>query len=223
MTLAMAKWPQALKDQYNEEIRKRKTMELLRIKADEIKHISWGSLSLTEESVFSMLAHFFPLNHLVIRILKQCVSETDGKTILLSWKQIHFLDRTFPGYFSDKEKIIVLLNHYRFYNDTGKICDLISHSSHEKEHRYWKLIFGFIFLDLYLSNLNSTTMLDKAIDQLSKVQPLLIMKESRSVVSAVLAFCYYMQSEFKKSEQCLNIQEPEDLHIRFKALVKSVA
>lgn len=223
MNAAMSRWPQAMKDQYNEEIRKRRTRELLRIKADEIKYISWGSLTLTEESVFSMLAHFFPLNHLLVKILQQCVSETVGKTILLSWKQVHLIDRTFPGYFSDKEKIIVLLNHYRFYNETGKLCELISHSSEEKEHRFWKLIFGFIFLDLYLNDLKSQTILEKAIDQLSKVQSLLIMKESQSIVSAVLAFCYYMQSDFKKSEQCLDIQEPEELHIRFKALVKNVA
>ena len=84
------------KNQYNQEIRRRYAVQQAQSRIETISNPKLSEIPLTEENVFGMLAHFFPVNHLIIRILKQSVSPVQVKSLLLSWGQVFKLQTVFP-------------------------------------------------------------------------------------------------------------------------------
>lgn len=223
MSTVKSNWPQIWKDQYNYEIQRRKAVLQSRYRADEIAHPKLWDMELTEENFFSYLVLFFPANHLIIRILRQSVSQTEVKNLLLSWGQVYQLQAVYPAYYSDREKIILLLNHYRFKRDIDKIVELIHFFEEDSQSCYWKLFIGLIFLDLYLNNLEAENLLDSSISHLGDVDRLVKREESQKAAGALLAFCYYMKKEFQKSSLCLKTTNPEKFHDRFEDLIRKVA
>ena len=211
------------KNQYNQEIRRRYAVQQAQSRIETLSNPKLSEIPLTEENVFGMLAHFFPVNHLIIRILKQSVSPVQVKSLLLSWGQVFKLQTVFPAYYTDREKIILLLNHYRFHRDVDKLLEFLYYSEEETQNCYWRLIIGLIFLDLYLDNLHSEYLLERSIYQLGEVDKMVHREDSRKAVGALLAFCYYMQKDFEKSSMCLKTEQPERFHDRFEDLLRKVA
>lgn len=223
MSSSMSKWPQSWKDQYNREIRKKNEISRREMRTEDITYPKLSDMPLTEESFFSTLAHFFPVNHLIIRIMRDSISQSTAKDLLLNWGQVWEYQSVFPGYYSDREKIILLLNHYRFKKDKEKLLELLHYSDEETHNHFWRLIIGLIFLDMYLQDLKSEYLLDRSIFQLGEADLIVEREDSHQTLGALLAFCYYMKKDFSKSMICLKTDNPEVFHNKFGELIRRVA
>lgn len=219
-----SRWSQAQKDQYNSEIRRRNEIEIRKLRLDEIENVSWSSMNLTEETVFSMLAYFFPVDHLILKIIRQSLGEEADKSLLLSWKQIHQMKHVFTGYYSDREKVILMLNHYVHCQDLKKVFEVLSYLENQEENRFAKVIIGVILLDAYLGDLKSTGLLDKTVAVFENVRALMSTQKSHTILDSLLAFCFYMKKDFAKSRSLLLVtSEPRTFQAKFRILVSEAA
>lgn len=215
-------WPQAWKDQYNREIDKRNVKAYRRESEDNGLFPRIWEFPVTEETVFSLLAYLFPFNHLIVRILREAIP-SDFKGELLLRRKV-YCKNLFPGYYSDHERLVIVMNRYREDHDVEDVINWLGYyGKEETPSRYWNLIIGLIFLDLYLKDLRQGNLLTRAIKHLGMVDAWVENEDSKYATGSLLAFCYYMNQDFDESLICLKTSEPLAFHHNFGNLIKKIA
>ena len=219
-------WPKSWKDQYNNVIKRR--IALLRVQEKRDEYIDRSSFpkiwerECDEESVFSYIGYNFPLQDVLSKLLQQFIMPDKKEDLRLGGSYLFHTKKIFPGYYSDRERIIVILNRFK---DSGNFEELnywLEFQSSQKNHPFSNLLLGVLFLNEYLLNLSEDVWLHKAIFQLEKVKPSLKNELSTQTLYAVLAFSYYMSNEFDKSITYLEPRK-EQFGIDFTNLIKKSA
>jgi hypothetical protein len=221
-----SKWPKAWKDQYNNVIQRRRALFKAQEKRDEYKDRSsfpqiWKR-ECDEESIFSFIAYNFPMQDVLSKLLQQYISIDKKENLRLSGSYIFHTKKIFPGYYSDRERIIVILNRFKDSEDLEGLDYWLEFQSPKKSHPYANLLMGVLFLNEYLLNLSEDVWLHRAIFQLEKVKPTLKNENASQTINALLAFSYYMSNEFDKSVTYLEPQR-EKFGINFTNLIKKSA
>jgi hypothetical protein len=221
-----SKWPKAWKDQYNNVIQRRRALFTAQEKRDEYKDRSsfpqiWKR-ECDEESIFSFIAYNFPLQDVLSKLLQQFITPDKKEDLRLGGSYLFHTKKIFPGYYSDRERIIVILNRFKDSEDFTELDYWLEFQSPQKTHPYANLLMGVLFLNEYLLNLKEDVWLHRAIFQLEKVKPTLKNENATLTLNAVLAFSYYMTNEFDKSITYLEPSK-EEFEKGFKDLIKKVA
>lgn len=217
-----SKWPQWMKDQYNEQIRLRmKALRNERLK-DEWRCPQIWRFPLNEENVFSMLAHCFPFNYVLVRILTRFFPVNHSQNLLLSSKYLYESKHIFAGYYSDRERIVVMLNRYRVSENLDEFISWLPFFERKGSLHLIHLMIGVFFLDQYLSDLGNRTLLLVAISHLEKGKGRFRTYQAHLAFSSLIAFGHYMNQEFEDSLDYLE-KDKDELHTNFGELIRRVA
>lgn len=219
-----SKWTQKMKDQFNEEIRKR---ALHKFRTDKMRD-EWLSpqiwkMPLTEANVFGMLAYTFPFNHVILKILQRFYKKMGAKKLLLSSRYLFESHKIFPGYYSDRERIVVMLNRYRSNGNIEEFVKWLPFNQDQSFSHLIHLMIGVFFLDQYLSQLNNQKLLTIAISHMEKGKGKFKSVEAHLAFSSLIAFGHYMNKEFENSMEYLDHQDTDELQDKFGSLLKKVA
>ena len=221
-----SKWPKAWKDQYNNVIQRRRALFKAKEKRDEYKDRSsfpqiWKR-ECDEESLFSFIGYNFPLQDVLSKILKKYISIDKKENLLLSNSYLFHTKKIFPGYYSERERIVVILNRFQDSEDFTGLAKWLEFQSKATKHPFTNLLMGVLFLNEYLLNLSEDIWLHRAIFQLENVRPIIKQENTILTLNALLAFSYYMSNEFHKSVTYLEPQR-EKFGIEFTNLIKKSA
>jgi len=162
---------------------------------------------ISEESVFALLSYHMPLRPVLIKLMQKFIDEEKKNELLLS---LHFQGRTrgvFPGYYSDKEKTLLLMN--QFLDERKKWegpLRWISYLDERREHPFVHLILGVALLDQYLLRLHQEIWLKEGLKHLKIALDYMERDESRKAIKALLSFGYYMKEEYEASAQFLGTE-----------------
>ena len=219
-------WPKAWKDQYNNVIQRRRELSKAREKRDVYKDRSsfpniWKR-ECDEESVFSFIGYNFPLQDVLSKLLQNYISIDKKENLRLSNSYLFHTKKIFPGYYSDRERIIVILNRFQNSEDFEELDYWLEFQYPKTSHPSANLLMGVLFLNEYLLNLKEDVWLHRAIFQLENVRPIIKQENTILTLNALLAFSYYMSNEFDKSVIYLEPQR-EKFGIEFTNLIKKSA
>ncbi len=162
---------------------------------------------ISEESVFALISYHMPLRPVLIKLMQKFIDEEKKNELLLS---LHFQGRTrgvFPGYYSDKEKTLLLMN--QFLDERKKWegpLRWISNLDERREHPFVHLILGVALLDQYLLRLHQEIWLKEGLKHLKIALDYMERDESRKAIKALLSFGYYMKEEYEASAQFLGTE-----------------
>ena len=219
-------WPKSWKDQYNNVIKRRRALLRVQEKRDEfIDRSSFPKIwerECDEESVFSYIGYNFPLQDVLSKLIQKFIPIDKKENLTLSKSYLFHTKKIFPGYYSDRERTVVLYNRFQENVDYIKLGKWLEFQSDDSNQPFTNLLLGVLFLNEYLLNLNDEIWLHRAIFQLEKVKAKIFHKNSRLTLNAVLAFSYYMSNEFDKSVTYLEPRK-EKFGDDFKELIKRVA
>ncbi len=156
--------------------------------------------TLEDEEVFSFIAHSLPLSEVIYEILARYVDDSKRFELSLSSRYLNNTRKIFPGYYSDKERTVVLLN--RFKNEKRNWSELfywVGFLSERKRHPHVHFLLGVLFLDQYINNLGQNIWIEKSISQLIKSQKHITHPECQKALRALLAFAHYMNQDYETS------------------------
>ena len=221
-----SKWPKAWKDQYNNVIQRRRALFKAKEKRDEYKDRSsfpqiWKR-ECDEESLFSFIGYNFPLQDVLSKLLQKYISIDKKENLRLSNSYLFHTKKIFPGYYSEKERIIVILNRFKNTEDFEELDYWLDFQSKTTKHPFKNLLLGVLFLNEYLLNLSEDIWLNRAIFQLEKVRQIIKQENTILTLNALLAFSYYMSNEFDKSVISLGTRK-QKFDIDFMDLIKKAA
>jgi hypothetical protein len=158
----------------------------------------------SEESVLSLISYHMPLRPVIARLLQKFIDPESKSSLLLSGHFLGKIRSAFPGYYSDKEKTILLLNQFLTEKKNWEASfKWILYLDERKEHPYVHLLLGIALLDQYLHRLDQEIWLTESIKHLERALPYFEMEESKKTLRALLAFGYYMMEEYDASSQVL--------------------
>ncbi len=195
-----SKWPQLMKDQYNEEIRKRIRLKERRSYRENSR---FKQFKVTEESVFIMLAHEISFTPSLQRLLLRFFPESDSSELCQGGNSLTRARNIFPGYYSDRERIVVMLNQYRISGDFQEFVDWLPFYEERESKKMLHLLLGIFLLDEYLLHLNNSNILELSIVHLERAQCTFQTMQANLAYSSLLAFAYYMDQNFEKSSMTL--------------------
>lgn len=217
-------WPQHFKDQYNEVIRKRRMLQVVKSAKerliDERLCPSMWKMPINEQTVFSMLAYSFPFNHVILQILRKFFDLSGQTQLLVSSKYLYYSQNVFPGYYSDREKIVMILNRYRSSGDLQDFVKWLPFYADKSSGHLLHLMIGVFYLDQYLTNLKKINYLYISLDHLSKGQKDFENLESRLAFNGLIAFAHYMNQQFEISEDYLQKENEGEFQRKFLRLIK---
>lgn len=156
--------------------------------------------SLGDEEVFSFVTYCLPMSEIIYEILSRYIDENKKFELRLSSRYLNKTKNIFPGFYSDRERIIVLLN--RFKRDDRNWDELfywIGFLSKKKGHPYMHFFLGILFLDQYIQKMDQEIWIQKSISQLSKALRHIKHTECRKALGALLAFAHYLDNDFDTS------------------------
>lgn len=215
-------WPQYMKDQYNLEIRRRRNIK--KILDDRYCPQIW-TLPLNETTVFSTLAYVFKFNYVIERILQKFFGPEDRKRLLLSEKYLQLSRHIFPGYYSDRERIIVMLNRYQLTGDLEGFVKWLPFHKDKGNFHLVNLMLGLFFLDQYLNNLRREELLSISLSHLVKGQSRFKTIEAKLAFNTLIAFARYMNQDFQGSKLHIvnELNEDQEFQEKFLQLVDKEA
>jgi hypothetical protein len=198
-----SQWPKAWKNQYNQVVRKRKQSAKTKAQKDYLleKRIFpqiWNFQD-DEESVLSFIAYNFFIQDVISKLLKKFISPEKKDNFRLSGEYLGHVDKICPGYYSHRERIVVILNRFNDVKYIDELSYWVEFQSSEQDHPLTDLVLGMLYLNAYLNNLDHEILLHKSILHLSKAEPVIKKEASKNALKAVLAFSYYMSRDFDKS------------------------
>ncbi len=214
------KWPQYMKDQYNSVIRRRKRIAAV---ADEIHCPKLHEKEISEETVFGFLAYGCKFHHVINKIFQKYISENHGSTLQVSNVYLYFTRKIFPGYYSDRERMVAMLNRYKQNENFEDFLSWTDYFSSSRYGQYIHLMIGVFILDIYLQNLKNFQRLNLAIIHLEKAQKSFKLEGSKLAFNTLLAFCYYLREDFDSSVRLLNVNEEKRFHQDFVELIRKAA
>ncbi len=220
-------WPQAWKDEYNTEIRKRKSEKLTitgreRLK-DQIYFPRINKMKIDEESIYAMLAYCFPLNPVISRILQRFISNTHMKELILSPRYLFSTQKMCPKYYSDRERIVAIMNRYRVQGNIYEFINLVQFQSDKSTFHYIHLLIGIIFLNHYIDGSSyKDECLLISIRHLEKANRNFEREDSKLTTKSLIAFAYYLFRDFERAGTYLNPTN-NNLENDFLELIKKVA
>jgi hypothetical protein len=216
-------WPTWKKDQYREENSKKILRQRFKQRREEVLDerltpAIW-KFPLNERNVFKMLAYTFPINETITKILQRFFTPEGHRTLLLSSRYLFESKKISPFYYSDRERIVVMLNRLRATEDYHEFVNWLSFQKTKQNQHLLFLIGGVIFLDQYLDNLDSEHLLNTAIKYLYKAHHRHESEESSMAYSSLMAFCLYMKQDFKGSISYLKNRKENDFQAQFSELL----
>lgn len=222
-----SRWSQAWKDQYNNEIMKRKRMKTAREAKDRVLDQIYfpeiNRMKVFEESIFAMLAYRFPLNPVISRNKQRFISDEHLKELILSPRYLNDNKKTYPRYYSERERIVVIINRFCGSGNINEFIIWIQFQTDKSTFHYIHLMIGVIFLDHYLDRpFRRDESLDISIRYLEKASFNFSSEESKLTINSLLAFGHYMNREFVKSAAYLKIKNTE-FEVGFMELINKVA
>lgn len=215
-----SKWPQAWKDHYNFVITQRARKKRI---DDEWTCPEIWKFSLTEENVFALLGHCFPFNHVIKKIIGRFYNKCDSKNLLVSRRYLYETRKTFPAYYSDRERIVVQLNKYLMTGDLEQFVQWLPFYSEQKCSHLIHLMIGVFFLDRYLENLENESLLKISLTHLERGQTSFRSTEAHLAFTSLIAFGHYMNQDFDHSLEYLDRSDINDFHRNFDGLIRKVA
>ena len=221
------RWAQIWKDQYNSEIRKRNTKKSARDAKDHILDQIYfpeiNRMKVFEGSIFAMLAYRFPLNPVISRIIQRFISDEHLKELILSPRYLHDNKKTYPRYYSERERIVVIMNRFCVSGNINEFISWIQFQTDKSTFHYIHLMIGVNFLDHYLDRpFRRDESLDISIRYLEKASLNFSSEESKLTINSLLAFGHYMNRDFVKSAGYLKIKNSE-FEVGFMELINKVA
>lgn len=219
-------WPRWMKEQYNEEIRRRRAIKEKRERfLDEQFTPQIWRMPLNETNVFSMLAYIFPFNMVIKKILQKFFRMEDRRNLKLSSSYLQVTQNIFPGYYSDRERIIVMLNRYRVTGDLENFVKWLPFHSDKTSVHLIHLMVGLFFLDQYLNNLSKDEFLIISLSHFQKGQRNFQTIEARLAFHTLIAFAHYMNRDFQVSRLRIveDLTDDEEFQGKFLRLVEQEA
>lgn len=221
------KWPQALKDQYNEEIRQRRMRASIQNAKDNILHAHefpqiWN-LNLSEETVFPFIAYEFPLHRVLENLLQRFIPTGMERELRLGEKYLRNTRNAIPAYFSDRERATVILNRFQNNDEWEELFHWISFFSARGNHPHMHLMLGIIFLDKYLRHSKHEVWLQQSIHHLKKVENWVEREDSRKALAAVQALGFYLNRDFNRALGYLGVRQKKTFEEDFAELIDRVA
>lgn len=196
---------------------------LKRKKEEELFPQVWN-LNLCEESVFSFIAHDMPMEKVLEKLVRKFIGPEKAVDLKLSWRYLFNTHKNFPGYFSDREKTVVIFNRFRTQDrDWSQLFYWVSFLSEEKDHPYTHLLLSVMFLDQYINHLHQEIWLEQSLKHLHMIETAFSLPESKRAIEALLAFGYYMQRDFNRSLLYISANKEEDFEHEFEGLIKKLA
>jgi hypothetical protein len=217
-------WPKSWKDQYNSVIQRRRMTALVRAKRAEITDAkefpSIWRFNVTEETIFAFVAYNFPLESTLKKLIQSYITYEKEDEIRLSSRYLFNTEKIFPGYYSDRERLVVLFNRFKDTRQMSELQKWIDHSDREEDSGYIHLLFGILLLNEFLVNLKAEETLLSAIHHLSEALSTTRESSPLKALNAVLAFAHYMNRDFESSIRTLRPSAEKDLEIQFADLIK---
>lgn len=211
-----------MKDQYNAEIRRRRRVKEA---LDERYNPCLWQMPLTETNVFSMLAYVFPFNGVIQKILQKYFRREDRRKLMVSSYYLHATQRINPAYYSDRERMIVMLNRYRVTGDLDSFIRWLPFHEDRGSAHLIHMMIGVFFLDHYILNLHRTEVLLIALDHLQRGRKRFVTAEAHLAFNSLIAFAHYMNHEFSVSRTFVanELKNDEEFQERFLELIDKEA
>lgn len=176
-------------------------------------------LTVSEETVFSMLTHDFEFCPVIRKILEKSYPSKSQTRLLLSAKYLDTTRRIFPGYYSDRERIVVMLNRYLLSRNIREFIKWLPYFEDRKSAHIVRLMIGVFYLDRYLDNLYDKNLLSLTIMHLQKAFRGFKTQEGKTACGGLIAFAHYMNNEFQDSMSVLH-DEDSEFNEKFLTLLK---
>jgi hypothetical protein len=221
-------WPREWKDQYNKVLRARKSAKSKVSWVDQKREESlfpqiW-QMELNDEAFFSYLAYSFPLDEVLSKLLQKFIGPKKKDFLKLSWSYLEATQKVTPVYYSERERIVVLLNRFKSPDrDWDQLFNWLSFSAPGTQHPYAHLFLGVLFLDHYLRHLDQEAWLIKATSHLKLVERTLELEECIHASRALLAFSFYLKREYASSLSFLDDRQENGFDEEFRGLIQKQA
>ena len=220
-------WPKSWKAQYNSVINRRRALSVVKTKREEIiEEITFPQIwkkEISEEAIFSFVGYNFRLERNLAKLIQSYVAPDTKELLRLSENYLNRTDSVFPGYYSDRERVIVILNRFRESKSIDGLCKWIEFSSSEGNQGYNHFLLGVLNLNEFLVSLCEGNLLSNAIIHLSRARDGFQEERSLEAIRAVLAFAHYMNNDFNKSLKILTPLRENPLEKNFYELIKNSA
>lgn len=222
-----SKWPQAWKDQYNEQIRLRKLAakikELRLEQRDEKEFPQLWNFNLSEETVFALIAFDFPLHRVIMNLLQRFVRPGLEHELRLSSRYLCNTEKICPAYYSDRERAVVILNRFQSSNEWETLFRWMSCFSERGYHPHMHLMLGILFLNKYLSHMHQDIWLIEAIHHLRRAEAWVKNPDCQKALSAVQALAWYLRRDFEKALSYLGVRQKKTFEEEFSDLIDKMA
>lgn len=180
-----------MKDQYNTEIRKRNVLKARKSRVEDIKNERLFSeiwkYPVEEDNIFSMFAHDFSLHPTLNRVLLKFYPKKLCDEVILGSQR----NSLFPGYYSDRERIVVMLGRYRASGNLEDFINWIPYYEEREAIQLLHLSLGIIGLNECLS-FSDTDLLKISIFYLEKSRSELSSDDATLAHSALMSFSHHM-------------------------------
>lgn len=215
-------WPEWKKQQFNSQIRKKR--ERNRLKDDRLHPEIWKR-ELNENSLFSMLAHMVPINSTIKKVLVRYYPRVESKGLLLSAIYLKATYDIFPAYYSDRERLIVMLNRARHLDDLDQLVEWSDYHNNEFGGHYLHLMIGIYYLDRFVNDLSSKYCLKMALHNLLMAKKDFKTQEAHLAFNGLLALAHYLNQDFEESSNVvkLNLSSDHEFQERFLKLIEKEA
>ncbi|MBA2404588.1 MAG: hypothetical protein H0V66_07445 [Bdellovibrionales bacterium] len=222
-----SQWPQEWKDQYNQKIKARRNEKLSRAAKnriiDDIYCPRIHEFKIDEQSIFAMLAYHFPLHPVIKNILQRFIDQDYKKALSLSPRYLYETQNIFPGYYSDRERIVAMMNRFKATRDINEFIEWVQFQTNEATFHYLHFLIGIILLDHYLENdCTKNECLDISIHHLEKAAIKFVRDDSKKTSNGLIAFGHYLNRDFERSASYLQDRNNE-FQNNFVELIKKVA
>jgi hypothetical protein len=203
-----SQWSHAKKKQYNSEVsrlaQRDRSEEYKHRILDRVVNPNLAFRDLTEETYFAALADNFPLHRVLRKILNRYIESETGKELRATSKYLYVTRNIFPGYYSDKERIIALLNRYRSKVNLFEVIEWSEFQTDPETFHYIHFLVGLIAFDNYLEfyeegRSTKPHCLEVAIHHLQKAKSGFRHSSAVLATNGVLAFAHYMNQDFSAS------------------------
>jgi hypothetical protein len=182
------------------------------------------ALPINPESILGLTYQVLPEYSVLSRLMRSYVKKEEGSSLLLCLGYVHRTKRVPLGYFSERERLVVTLNRYRYFRDPE---DLMKGAQMEDQSTswtpLWHMVNGLVLLHEFTRSLSAAGELKKAIAHLSIADREIGHPALRQVLAAVLSFSHYMNKDFDQSFKSLRLVQDEALERKFESLMLEAA
>lgn len=214
------KWPQEWKDQYNKVIRERRKAAALR---DAREFPTLWQYQLSEDTVFPLIAYRFPLHRVLERLLQKFIKNQQSCELLLSSRYLYETNKIHPGYYSDRERAVVILNRFDNNQKWEELFYWLSFFSERGHHPHMHLMLGILFLDKYLNSTHQEIWLTQSIHHLRRVENWVEREDSQKALNAIQALAHYLNRDFDRAMGYLGIRKQKTFEEDFAELMDKMA